>query len=132
MTFARGKEAQARKAAKAKRSAPLVAKALGVSSADKGPIRDRQHMGRLSSLSCLVCGLGHPQIHHIRECFQRTMGVRVGDDKTVPLCATHHAELHLTNNATFWERYKIDPVERAEQFYAETLRGRTVLREETT
>lgn len=124
MTFARGREAQARKAAKAARAKNTVPKRLGIRAEPVGPIRDRQHMARVAACLCLVCGLAYPQCHHPREALPRTMGVRVGDDTCVPLCPTHHAELHMTNNMAFWQRYKIDPLKWARNFYAETLRLR--------
>ena len=107
-----------RRAAKAKR-AQGTPKVTGQRiDSGKGPIRDRAHMARVAQQVCLICRLPHPQVHHIRECFPRTMGVRVGDDKTVPLCPTHHAELHMTNTDAFWRRYGVDPVQWAERFYA--------------
>lgn len=105
------------------RPPPLVPKRLGVRLVpkDEAPIRDRAHMARVAEQRCLICQMPHPQAHHIRECFPRTTGVRIGDDKTVPLCVTHHAELHTMNNAKFWARYRIDPVKWAGEFYLETL-----------
>ena len=88
------------------------------------PIRDRAHLVRVARHPCLVCGLFYSQAHHPREAYPRTMGVRIGDDTTVPLCVTHHAELHLVNNMSFWKRYGIDPVRWARAFYAETLAQR--------
>jgi len=114
-----------RRAAKKARPKPLVPKALGVRLDEgKGPVRDGAHMSRVAGQRCLVCNMPHPQVHHIRECFPRTMGVKVGDDKTVPLCVTHHAELHMTNNAAFWTRYGVDAVRWADNFYRETLSRR--------
>lgn len=124
MSFAKGREAQARKKAKASRPKNLVPKATGRSQIDKGPLRDNPHMGRVAGQPCLVCGLAHPQVHHPREAYPRTMGVKVGDDTCVPLCPIHHAELHMTNNMGFWKRYGKDPVKWAKNFYAETLRLR--------
>lgn len=98
-----------------------IPKNLGLSAEAKGPIRDRQHMARVAQQPCLVCGLTFVQVHHLREALPRTMGVRVGDDMTAPLCTTHHAELHTYNNMRFWERYGIDPVKWAHRFYLETL-----------
>lgn len=121
MSFAKGHVAAARRAAKAARPKNTVPKRLGVSQVDKGPLRDNPHRGRVNEQKCLVCGLAYPHAHHIRECFPRHMGLKIGDDMTVPLCVTHHAELHTLNNATFWDRYNIDPVSWAKAFYAETL-----------
>lgn len=123
-SFLTGKVAAARRAAKAARTKSLVPKRLGVSAVDKGPIIDKAHRNRVNEHRCIICALPYPHAHHIRECFDRTMGKRIGDDMTVPLCVTHHAELHTLNNITFWQRYGIDPVAWAKAFYAETLRLR--------
>ena len=125
MSFAKGHVAAARRAAKAARPKSLVPKRLGASSVDKGPIRDGNHMGRVAGQRCLICQLAHPQVHHIREALPRTMGVKVGDDMTVPVCPTHHMEIHATNNMAAWDRYGIDPLAWAKKFYAETLRTRS-------
>jgi hypothetical protein len=129
MSFATGKVAAARRAAKAARPKNAVPKRLGISqeAKDTAPIRDRQHMGRVAGQRCLMCQLAHPQVHHIREALPRTMGVKVGDDMTVPVCPTHHMEIHATNNMAAWDRYGIDPLAWAKAFYAETLRLRGTL-----
>lgn len=123
--FARGKEAQERRAAKKRRAILMRAmpKRLGECKVKKGPLQDRKHMVRVAQQPCLICGLTFVQVHHIRECYPRTMGVRVGDDKTVPLCVMHHAELHMSNNVSFWKRYRIDAKQWARKFYAETRDG---------
>ena len=102
----------------------LVPKALGLSAVDKGPIRDRAHMARLAQMPCVVCGTAYVQVHHIRECLPRTMGVRVGDDMTLPVCVLHHAEIHATNTDALWRRMRIDAPALAAKLYAETVRER--------
>lgn len=109
---------------KARLPAPLVPKATGKSAVAKGPIRDRAHRARVASHPCLICGMTLVQAHHLRECFPRTMGVRIGDDKVVPLCSAHHAELHLVNHERFWARHHINARAIAKALYAETLRLR--------
>lgn len=113
---------------KARVKPSLVPKALGkrLAPKDEAPIRDNKHLGRVAGERCLICGLPHPHAHHLREAFPRTMGVRVGDNWTVPLCATHHAELHTVNNMSFWTKYAVAPVRWAAEFYAETLKLRGI------
>jgi hypothetical protein len=91
---------------------------------DDAPIRDRKHMARVAAEPCLICSSPYVHVHHIRECYPRTTGVRVGDDKTVPLCTLHHDELHRMNNDGFWKQYKVNPVAWASVFYAQTLNQR--------
>jgi len=58
---------------------------------------------------CLICyGAAH-EAHHVRECLPRTMGVRVSDKWVVPLCLTHHNDLHQ-HSRTFWASHGIDPL----------------------
>lgn len=109
---------------KKKRDAPLVPKRLGKMLIDKGPIRDRAHRVRVAQHPCLICRTTFVHSHHIRECYPRTMGVRIGDNHLVPLCVLHHAELHTCNNDSFWRRHHIDAKKWASDFYAETLRLR--------
>ncbi len=88
----------------------------------KGPLRDREHLARvLQAGVCYACA-GHRfvEAHHIRECFPRTMGVRIGDDKVVPLCPYCHARLHQ-NSRTFWKCPQQMVIEYAAALYAETL-----------
>lgn len=109
---------------KARAPKPLVPKALGLSAAAKGPIRDRAHLHRVATHPCLICGQPYVQAHHPRECHPRTMGVRIGDDTCVPVCVLHHAEIHATNTDALWRRHRIDPKKWARDFYAETLKMR--------
>ena len=47
-----------------------------------------------------------------------TMGRRVGDEFTVPLCRAHHRELHdCGNEAAWWHDMGIDPIEIAGQLW---------------
>jgi len=90
----------------------------------KGPQKDRSHMARVANHPCLICKTPFVQVHHLRELRPRTMGVRVGDEYTVPLCVLHHDELHACGGVGFWQRYNIDPEAWAKAFYAETLKAR--------
>jgi hypothetical protein len=87
----------------------------------KGPIRDPKHLARVRDLKCCECHTPPPsEPHHIRECYPRTMGVRVGDDKVIPLCRACHAELHA-NSRTFWDDRQRKVRDHAQMLYAETL-----------
>lgn len=108
----------------AQRRKPAVAKQLGRSAASKKPLRDKAHRQRVNGLPCLVCRFPPPsEAHHVREALPRTMGVRVGDDKVVPLCEGHHSILH-SRSRKFWSEMAIDPLPIAAKLYAETIRLR--------
>jgi hypothetical protein len=39
------------------------------------------------------------------------VGIKVSDEFTVPLCATHHIQLHnTTKEREWWQERKIDPL----------------------
>lgn len=94
---------------KPKRPAPLVPKALGKSAVRKGPVRDKTHLARVHGHPCLICSAREVHAHHVRIGL-RTMGVRKGDDLAVPLCPTHHDELHRGKEEAFWAAYGVDPL----------------------
>jgi hypothetical protein len=112
---------------KARRVAnPLKENAVGKSAVSKRPLKDLKHRQRVNSMRCTVCQARpfYPcEAHHIRECFPRTMGRRIGDENVVPLCSLCHSQLHRGSN-TFWQRVGINPVPIAAALYAETLAQR--------
>lgn len=59
----------------------------------KAPKAEREHMGRVAMLSCVVCrneGLGESpaEVHHVR--YLAGAGQRSSNLDTLPLCALHH------------------------------------------
>lgn len=114
MTFARGKEAQARKAAKAKRPANLVPKNTGRSDPKYKTVpRSTEHMARIAARGCLICGRP-AQAHHCDVVLPKGMGPKVSDFCVVPLCPTHHtddkhdcAHGYLGERA-WWARHGVD------------------------
>ena len=47
--------------------------------------------------------------------------MKVSDEFTVPLCRAHHRQLHqVGNEKTWWENFKIDPLEVAKGLWAQT------------
>ncbi len=89
------------------------------SKAKKGPLRDPEHLERVRGLLCWLCQRTPCEAHHIRECFPRTMGVRVGDDRVIPLCSGCHRDVHAKSRR-FWLLPEI-PRNQAALLYAETL-----------
>lgn len=97
-------------------------KALGKSAVDKGPARDVAHLAKVRAEPCLNANRAcapNIEAHHCRHIRPRTMGKRVSDHLTVPLCAWHHRYLHSMNEALFWIASNIDPAEWIAQFSAE-------------
>jgi hypothetical protein len=53
----------------------------------------------------------------------RAMGRKVSDEFTVPLCRTHHRDIHsFGDEVAWWERRAIDPVATARMLWISTRR----------
>ena len=82
-------------------------------------IRNRDHLRYVASQPCLVCGRSPSQAHHLRFGQSRAMGRKVSDEFTVPLCATHHHELHMRGNELeWWKDKQIEPLSIAEELWS--------------
>ena len=83
--------------------------------------RDRNHLRFVASQSCVVCGRGPSDAHHIKFAELRGMGRKVSDKFTVPLCRLHHRELHRRGDErAWWGNQGIDPLPIAAAFWART------------
>lgn len=72
--------------------------------------RDPDHLKRVAGRPCLVCGRNRAQAHHLTHLKPRAIGRKVSDEFTVPLCSTHHRELHGSGNEkAWWSERGIDP-----------------------
>jgi hypothetical protein len=72
--------------------------------------RDPDHLKRVASRPCLICGRNRTQAHHLTYLQPRAMGRKVSDEFTVPLCSTHHRELHASGNEkAWWAEQGVDP-----------------------
>jgi len=84
-------------------------------------IRDRDHIRHVMNQSCLICGRRPSDPHHLRLAQSRALGRKVSDEFTVPLCRTHHREIHHCGDETSWWRNTgIDPVATARALWLET------------
>jgi len=89
-------------------------------------LRDKEHRKFVASQPCLVCGRAPSDPHHLRFAQPRALGRRVSDQFTVPLCRTHHRELHRRGDeAAWWEGIKIDPIPLALKLWQERQFDRT-------
>jgi hypothetical protein len=60
---------------------------------------------------CLICARSPADAHHLRFTQPRAMGLKVSDEFTVPLCRTHHRDIHsFGDEVAWWERRAIDPI----------------------
>ena len=89
--------------------------------------RDKAHLRFVSSQACLVCGRQPSDPHHLRFAQPRALGRKVSDEFAVPLCRTHHREVHRTGNKTgWWNKVGVEPHPVAAALWAQTRPGRSV------
>jgi hypothetical protein len=83
--------------------------------------RDKAHLKFVGTRSCLVCGRQPSDPHHLGFLQPRALGRKVSDEFAVPLCRTHHREVHRADfEPEWWKRFGIDPVLVASTLWAQT------------
>ena len=71
-------------------------------------VRDSEHLAFVASQPCLICGRRPAQAHHLRFAQPRAMAMKVSDEFTVPVCNTHHDQLHRSGDErAFWAQHGI-------------------------
>jgi hypothetical protein len=84
-------------------------------------IRDRDHIRHIIKQPCLICGRRPSDPHHLRFAQSRALGRKVSDEFTVPLCRTHHREVHRCGDeSSWWQKTGIDPLAAARMLWLET------------
>ena len=76
------------------------------------PLRDRKYLNSYRDASCCACGVRDGTVvgAHIRHGHGGGMGLKPGDDRTLPLCAKCHAE-EGSGETAFWGRtYGLPPL----------------------
>ena len=75
-------------------------------------IRSVKHRKFIASLPCVCCGRRDVQAAHIRSGNGAGVGLKSGDDCTLPLCAPRsfedkgcHAKQHHIGEVKFWSEY---------------------------
>ena len=93
----------------------------GLAIATPRRIRDEQHLRFVASQPCLVCGRTPAQAHHLRFAQPRSMGSKVSDEWTVPLCFLHHRALHdVGSEEAWWGEKGIDAKAEAQRLWGES------------
>ncbi len=88
-------------------------------------IRDKEHLKFVARQACVVCGRQPSDAHHLRFAQPRGLGMKVSDEFTVPLCRTHHRNLHQTGNEIgWWEKARIEPLPIARKLWGRATRAR--------
>lgn len=84
-------------------------------------LRDRDHLKFVSTQPCLACGRSPSDAHHLKFAQQRALGRKVSDEFTVPLCRTHHRELHQRGDElAWWQERNVDPLQTAQSLWKAT------------
>jgi len=83
-------------------------------------IRDKAHLAFVAEQPCLVCGRAPAQAHHLKFAQSRSMGLKVSDEFTLPLCNIHHDQLHRSGDERAWWARSgiIDPLKLAARLWA--------------
>jgi hypothetical protein len=84
--------------------------------------RNKAHLAFVAAQPCLVCQRSPCDAHHLKFAQPRSLGRKVSDEFTVPLCRDHHHELHRHGNEmAWWANLQIAPIETASELWAVTL-----------
>ena len=86
--------------------------------------RNKAHLAFVGAQPCLVCRRSPCDAHHLKFAQPRTLGRKVSDEFTVPLCREHHRDLHRRGNEiAWWANVQIAPIEVAKELWQSTLLG---------
>jgi hypothetical protein len=84
--------------------------------------RNKAHLAFVATRPCLVCQRSPCDAHHLRFAQPRSLGRKVSDEFTVPLCREHHQELHRHGNElAWWADLQITPLPIASELWTEQL-----------
>ena len=84
-------------------------------------LRDKAHLRFVASQPCLICGHQPSDPHHLRFAQPRALGLKVSDEFTVPLCRSHHQQLHQAGNeSAWWHDLDINVLEIAKELWMES------------
>jgi hypothetical protein len=87
---------------------------------------DKAHLTFVASHLCLVCARRPADPHHVRFAQKQALGRKVSDEFAVPLCRSHHRELHRSGDEyLWWENVGIDPLRIARKLWKKTRSKRT-------
>jgi hypothetical protein len=84
-------------------------------------IRDKEYLRWLAHFPCVICNIkdGTVVAHHVRIGQAGGVGLKPSDSNCIPLCHTHHMELHNypLGEETYLAVNGIDHEEKTDEFY---------------
>jgi hypothetical protein len=84
--------------------------------------RNKAHLAFVAAQPCLVCQRSPCDAHHLKFAQPRSLGRKVSDEFTVPLCREHHQDLHRHGNEmAWWANLRIVALAEAKELWAVTL-----------
>jgi hypothetical protein len=84
--------------------------------------RSKPHLVFVASQPCLICKGSPCDPHHLKISGPRSLGRKVSDEFTVPLCRTHHDALHRHGNeASWWTNMQVEPLSIAKALWQRSL-----------
>jgi hypothetical protein len=76
--------------------------------------RNKAQLAFVGAQPCIVCRRSPCDAHHLKFAQPRSLGRKVSDEFTVPLCRDHHRDLHrYGNEMAWWANLQIAPTEAA-------------------
>ena len=83
--------------------------------------RDAEHLRFVAAQPCLVCSRTPSDAHHLKFAQPKAMAKKVSDEYTVPLCRTHHRQLHHGGDEiAWWIDMDIDPLPIAQDLWLQS------------
>ena len=90
----------------------------GLALPKEGRKRSKAHLLFVREQPCLVCKQTPSDAHHLKFAQTRALGRKVSDEFTVPLCRTHHQDLHRKGNErAWWANLQISPLPVAKELW---------------
>jgi hypothetical protein len=80
--------------------------------------RNKAHLAFVAQQPCLICERLPCDAHHLKFAQPNTLGRKVSDEFTVPLCRDHHHDLHRQGNEmAWWADMHVVPTDVARQLW---------------